>query len=61
MKTPAGGAKSRTFWIFWIIWGLLLWLGRALLLLWLYFTPAPGGGVTSVRAVASGLRFSTHP
>jgi lipoteichoic acid synthase len=50
MKTPAGGAR------FWITWGLLLWLGRALLLLWLYFTPAPGGG----PLVDNWTRFLPH-
>lgn len=41
---------------FWFVWGALLWLGRALLLLWLYFAPAPDGG----PLVTDWTRFLPH-
>ncbi|HEX2612794.1 MAG TPA: sulfatase-like hydrolase/transferase, partial [Fibrobacteria bacterium] len=41
---------------FWFVWGALLWSGRVLLLLWLYFAPAPGGG----PLVENWTRFLPH-
>jgi lipoteichoic acid synthase len=50
MKSATGGAR------YWLIWGLLLWTGRALLLGWLYFVPAPDGG----PIVENWTRFLPH-
>lgn len=50
MKSAAGGSR------YWLVWGLWLWTGRALLLGWLYWVPAPDGA----PLVENWTRFLPH-